>query len=331
MVLRDLWVLILIPVLVGLILFAHRRVREPGILFPNGKALAGLRRSYKTKLIESLFFLRILSSILIVIALARPQWVLEETRVKSEGIDVVLAVDVSTSMLAEDFEVGEKRSSRLDAVREVAREFIRQRKDDRMGMVIFAARAYTACPLTLDHEWILQNLDRIEIGMIEDNTALGSGLASALTRLKESPARGKVVILLTDGRNNAGEIPPLTAAEAARALKVKVYTVGAGSKGLAPYPVRDPFGKKIYKPMPLDIDEDLLKEIASRTESRYFRATDMESLRETFQEIDRIEKTSFEQKGYYEYREYFHLFLIPGLFLLALEIVLKNSILRKIP
>jgi Ca-activated chloride channel homolog len=315
----------------GFILFAKRREKHGGLRFPSGELLNDSRKSYRIRLIDSLVILRTLSSILILMALARPQWILEEVKVKSEGIDIVLAIDVSTSMLAEDFRVGERRASRLDAVKEVAREFIRQRKNDRIGMVIFAGRAYTACPLTLDHEWILENLDRIEIGMVEDNTALGSALSAALTRLKGSPARAKSVILLTDGRNNAGKIPPLTAAAAARALKIRVYAVGAGSKGLAPYPVKDPFGKVIYRPIPLDIDEDLLNQIATRTESRYFRASDTTSLRETFKEIDRLEKTSFEQKIYYEHQECFYLFLIPGLVLLLFEIILKNTVLRKIP
>ncbi|RPJ11150.1 MAG: VWA domain-containing protein, partial [Deltaproteobacteria bacterium] len=231
----------------------------------------------------------------------------------------------------EDFKIGEKRASRFDAVKEVAREFIRHRENDRIGMVLFAGRTYTACPLTLDHEWVLQSLGRIEIGMIEDNTALGLGLSAALNRLKESSAKGKVVILLTDGRNNAGEISPLAAAMAAHALKIKVYTIGAGSKGPAPYPVMDPFGKKTHRLIPLDIDEDLLKQVASRTDSKYFRVTDSASLKETFQEIDRLEKTPLEQKAYYQHQEGFNLFLIPGLLLIFLEVILRNTLLRKIP
>jgi Ca-activated chloride channel family protein len=331
MIFRDPWFLILIPVVAVLIFLAQRRTKQAGLRFSSGELIAGLRESRKVRFSKYLFFLRILCSILFVIALARPQSVLKETVITSEGIDLVLAVDVSTSMLAEDFKIADKKASRLEAIKEMSREFIRQRENDRIGMVIFAAGAYTVCPLTLDHDWVLQNLDRVEIGLIEDNTAIGLGLSAALNRLKESRSKGKVVILLTDGRNNAGDITPLTAATAARVLKIKVYTVGAGSNGLAPYPVTDPFGKTIYRMIPLDLDEDLLNQIASSTGAKYFRAMDIASLKETFLEIDRLEKSPIEQKVYQEYQELFHLFLIPGLVLLCLEIILKNTLLRKVP
>jgi Ca-activated chloride channel family protein len=263
--------------------------------------------------------------------LARPQQILEESKVKTEGIDIVLSVDVSSSMLAEDFNVDSKRINRMEAAKAVIKDFIRNRRGDRIGMVLFAARAYMICPLTLDYEWLLTNLERVDVGLIEDNTAIGSGLSSALNRLKESSARGKAVILLTDGRNNAGRIGPEEAAAAARALKVKVYTIGIGSQGPAPYPAKDPFGKKIYRAIPLDIDEGLLNWIASNTEARYFRASDMTSLKEIFREIDQLEKTPIEEKIYYARVELFHLFLISGMVLLCLEVILRRTILRRIP
>jgi Ca-activated chloride channel family protein len=213
----------------------------------------------------------------------------------------------------------------------VVSEFIRGRQNDRMGIVAFAARAYTVCPLTLDYGWLLQNLERIKIGMIEDGTAIGSGIGSSLNRLKDTKAKGKVVILLTDGRNNAGKLAPLTAAEAARALGVKIYTIGVGTKGLAPYPIKDFFGNTVYQPIRIDIDEDTLIKIAAKTNAKYFRATDTESLRKIYEEIDRLEKTPIEEKGYLEYKELFGLFLIPGLILLFSEVILGNTVLRRLP
>src|SRR5205814_5477045 len=176
--------------------------------------------------------------------------------------------------LAEDFTIGGQRASRLDAVKAVVKEFVTARPEDRVGLVLFAARPYTQCPLTLDHGWLLENLDRAKIGMIEDGTAIGSGLATAVNRLRASTAKSKFVVLLTDGQQNAGRITPETAAEAAAALGIKVYTVGAGTRGLAPFPMQDMFGNKVYRPMAVDIDEDTLQKVAAKANGRYFRATD---------------------------------------------------------
>jgi Ca-activated chloride channel family protein len=243
----------------------------------------------------------------------------------------VLAVDTSTSMLAEDFELGGERENRLVVVKEVMKDFISNRHSDRIGIVAFASGAYTVSPLTLDYGWLIQNLDRVKIGMIEDGTAVGLGVSSALNRLKDTEAKGKVVIVLTDGRNNAGNISPLMAAEAAKALNIKVYTIGAGTKGLAPYPAKDFFGNTVYRQVKIEIDEETLKRIANATDARYFRATDTKSLRSIYDEIDKLETTPIEEKGYTEYKELFHLFLIPGLVLLMLEVILKNTVLRRIP
>ena len=328
---HDPWFLFLIPVAAGLLWLSHRRKKSPGVRFSSGELLRGLHESIRIKLSRNIILLRIFSSLLIVLALARPQTLIEESTRKAGGIDIILAVDVSTSMLAEDFEIGLKRMNRIEAVKGVIKDFVRGRKDDRIGMVVFAARAYPLCPLTRDHEWLLQNLDRAESGMLDDGTALGSGLSSALNRLRYTPAKGKVIILLTDGRNNAGKIDPLAAAAAARALKIKVYTIGAGSKGPAPYPLKDPFGRTIYKPLHLEVDENTLKLIALQTEARYFRATDTTALREIFKEIDRLERTPVEEKVYYARAELFHFFLVPGMVLLFLEFIFRNSFLRKIP
>lgn len=280
---------------------------------------------------SGLIFLRLAALILLIIALSRPQSMLQESSIETEGVDIVLAVDVSTTMLAEDLEAGVSRKSRVNAVKDVVREFINNRHNDRIGIVAFASRAYTVSPLTLDYGWLLQNLDRVKVGLIEDGTAIGSGISTSLNRLKDTQAKSKVVILLTDGRNNAGKISPLTAAEAAEALKIKIYTIGAGTKGLAPFPAKDMFGNKVYQQVKIEIDEELLKQIAGKTHVRYFRATDTKSLRDIYMEINKLEKSHIEEKGYVEYKELFHLFLIPGLALLLLEIILNNTVLRKIP
>lgn len=325
------WFFILLPVLIVLLLFARQKERRPAFHFPSGVMLQGLAPTFRIRLSKGIFLLRIAALILIVTALCRPQEMIEESIIETEGIDIVLAVDTSTSMLAEDFELKGVRTNRLEAVKEVMKEFIGNRTSDRIGIIAFAAKAYTASPLTLDYGWLIGNLERIKIGMIEDGTAIGSGLSSSLSRLKDTETKSKIVILLTDGRNNAGKISPLIAAEAASALGIKVYTVGAGTKGIAPYPDKDLFGNRVYRRVKIEIDEDTLQRIAEKTGARYFRATDTESLRTIYNEIDQLETTPIEEKGYIEYKELFHLFLIPGLLLLLLEIILNNSVLRRIP
>jgi Ca-activated chloride channel family protein len=329
--LQNPWLLILLPVLAVLILLGKRGEALPAFQFSTGELLNGLRTTLRMRLHNGIFVLRIAALFMIVIALSRPQLMLEETSLETEGIDIVLSVDTSTSMLAEDFKLGGKRQNRLEVVKDVVRDFIDNRSSDRIGIVAFASGAYTVSPLTLDYAWLMQNMDRVKIGMIEDGTAIGSGISSALNRLKDTEAKSKVVILLTDGRNNAGRISPLTASEAAAALNVKVYTIGAGSKGPVPYPAKDMFGNTVYRSVRIEIDEDTLKKIAGKTNARYFRATDTESLRSIYKEIDELEKTRIEEKGYTEYEELFHLFLIPGALLLLLEIIMNNTILRRIP
>ena len=264
-------------------------------------------------------------------ALARPRVSLEAAKIQTEGIDIVLAIDCSSSMLAEDFKLDWKRQNRLKVVKDVVKDFIRARKTDRIGMVAFAARAYTVCPLTLDYDWLLKNLERVEIGASHDGTTIGSAISSSLNRLKTTKAKSKVVVLLTDGINNTGKISPLMAAEAAKALRIKIYTIGAGSKGLAPYPMKGPWGQTVYRRVKSQIDETALKKIAQETGGRCFRATDTESLRNIYSEIDSLEKTPVEESGFQQYRELFSRLLIPALVLLMLEIILANTILRKLP
>jgi Ca-activated chloride channel family protein len=325
------WFLVLLPVMIVLVTVARQKERRPSFHFPSGEMIQGLHATSKIKLSRSMFILRIAALALIVIALCRPQQMIEESIIETEGIDIILAIDTSTSMLAEDFELHGKRTNRLEAVKEVVKVFIDNRKSDRIGIIAFGGRAYTVSPLTLDHGWLIQNLERIKIGMNEDGTAIGSGLSSSLSRLKDTETKSRIVILLTDGRNNAGRITPLVAAEAAGALGIKVYTVGAGTKGYAPYPDKGVFGNRVYRRVKIEIDEDTLQKIAERTDARYFRATDINSLKNIYEEIDRLETTPIKEKGYIEYRELFHLVLFPGLLLIILETILNKTILRRIP
>ena len=323
--------LLLLALLPVLLHFLRRQNREVAVRFPTLRPLqiaapvsAAGRRGVLT-------LLRLATLVLLVVALARPQAGTAESQVHREGVDVVLAVDVSGSMLAEDFKLDQERTSRLDAVKSVVREFVTARPEDRIGLVLFAARAYTQCPLTLDHGWLLQNLDRAEVGMIEDGTAVGSALATAVNRLRPSTAKSKFVVLLTDGQQNAGRITPQTAADAAKALDIRVYTIGAGTRGLAPYPAQDVFGNKVYRPVQVDIDEETLQKIAATTGGRYYRATDTDSLREIYAEIDRSEKTTFEAQQFYDYRELYAWLLVPALGLLLAEVGLGETVLRKLP
>lgn len=328
--LHDPWALVLLA-LVPLLLWLQRGRREAAVRYPTlGLArtipYAGVRR-WRWVLLA----LRGLALALLVIALARPQKGKAESAFYGQGIDIVLAVDISGSMLSEDFTLDGHRASRLGVVKSVVKEFVAARAGDRIGLVLFSARPYTQCPLTLDHGWLLQNLARAKIGMIEDGTAIGSALATAAGRLERSDSRSKVIILLTDGQNNAGKISPATAADAVRALGIKVYTIGAGTRGMAPYPTRDLFGNKVYQPIAVDIDEDALKSIAQKTGGAYFRATDTASLKQIYGEINRMEKTTFNAPRYLDYQELYPWLAFPAVALLGLEIGLAHTRLRKLP
>ncbi|MFA4888924.1 MAG: VWA domain-containing protein [Candidatus Omnitrophota bacterium] len=331
MTIHNPFILFLIPAAIAVVLYARKKAAFSGFRFSSGELLAGLKSTFKLRLSRKLIFLRLAALVLIIIALARPQAPVANSKIQAEGVDIVLAVDCSTSMLAEDFSVGGKRQNRLEAVKSVVRDFIKARASDRIAIVAFAARAYTVCPLTLDHGWLLENLQRVKTGLVEDGTAVGSGVASAINRLRGSKAKSKIVILLTDGRNNTGKISPLTAAEAAAALKIKIYTIGAGTKGLAPYPAQDFFGNIVYQQVQIDLDEESLTKIADITKAKYYRATDTESLKAVYKEIDRLEKTPMDELGYLEYNELFVYFLISALALVLIEIILANIFLRRLP
>ncbi len=292
------------------------------------KPISGLSRSRAGRI---LLLLRWFSLALFVIALAQPRLIKGESSSRASGIDIVIALDLSSSMASEDFELNHHRANRLAIAKDVLQKFISQRPADRIGLVAFAGRAYVASPLTFDHDFLLQNLERLQLGMIEDRTAIGSGLTSSLNRLCDLQSKSKIVILMTDGQNNAGKVPPLTAADVAQTLKVKVYTIGVGTRGTAPYPVVDQFGRKGYQQMPVDIDEETLTKVAERTGGKYFRADNSENLRKIYAEIDRLEKTDFEVKKYQQYEELFGWVILAGLFVLLLEIILSQTVWRKLP
>jgi Ca-activated chloride channel family protein len=292
------WLLLLLPIV--LVVDRSRRSGS-SFVFSSEDLVKDLKPTARVRLGKSLIILRITAIALMIIALARPQAILDGSKTVSEGVDIVLDIDTSTSMLAEDFMLGPRRINRFDLVREVVKDFIRKRKDDRIGMVAFAARAYTVCPLTTDYAWLNENLDRVRVGMIEDATAVGSAIASSINRLKNSKTKSKIIILLTDGVNNAGNISPLVAAEAAKALKVKIYTIAVGTKGLSPYPMKDYYGRTVYRNIPIEIDEESLRKIAEITGGKYYLATDTEKLRNIYDEINRLERSNIEHFGYREY------------------------------
>lgn len=330
MAFRDpLW-LLLLPLPIAAAWIAARRPRA-GVRFPSGNGLEPLMRRSQVGWLQVPVLLRAGALALVVLALARPQRGLEQTRTRAEGIDIALAVDVSGSMLAEDFQLHGKRGNRLDAVKEVVREFVSHRPNDRIGLVVFAGRAYTPCPLTLDHGWLLDQLERTQVGMIEDGTAIGSGLAAGLNRLRASKAKSRVIVLLTDGVSNAGTVTPGAAAQLASALGVKVYAVGAGTKGLAPFPVTDPLGRTVYESVKIEVDDEGLTRVAKATGGAYFRATDTEALRRTYERIDAMEKTAVEEPTYLMYQEYYPWFVIPAIALLLLEVGLGQTWLRVLP
>ena len=275
--------------------------------------------------------LRLLAVSCLVIALARPQRVEATAEAQASGIDIVLALDVSGSMEALDFQLGGQPANRLEVAKSVIDRFVAARPDDRIGLVAFAGRPYLVSPLTLDHDWLRQNLGRTRIGLVEDGTAIGTALASSVNRLRAEDGKSRIVVLLTDGVNNAGKIAPETAAEAARALGIKVYTIAAGTSGEAPVPVTDANGRRRIVRARVDVDEETLARVASETGGRFFRATDTDSLARIYEEIDRLEKSPVTVTKYEKAEDLFAWALLPGLGLLLLEGVLANTRLRRLP
>ena len=293
--------------------------------FSSLRAFRGIRHAGRVWLRHVLFALKVLAIVFLVTALARPQSSNSWQTYTSEGIDIVLGLDISTSMLARDFS-----PDRLEAAKEVATKFILERPQDRIGLVVFAGESFTQCPLTTDQAVLVNLLREVQSGMIEDGTALGLGLANAVNRLKDSPAKSKVVILLTDGVNNRGAIAPVTAAELAKTYGIRVSTIGVGTYGEAPYPVPSPFGVQLQN-MRVEIDEDVLRQIATVTGGQYFRATDNSKLEQIYKEIDQLEKSKMEVKHFSKKQEQYFWFGLIGVLLLVGEALLRYTLLRKIP
>lgn len=284
------------------------------------------RKSFKEILLHVVFIMDMAAIALIIIALARPQSSESNSTTNVEGIDIVMAMDISGSMLAEDF-----KPNRLEAAKKVGIDFINGRANDRIGLVVFASESYTQCPMTTDHIVLSRLMTEVKTGIIEDGTAIGDGLSIAISRLKDSDAISKVVILLTDGINNTGSIDPISAAEIAKMFGLRVYTIGVGTNGTAPYPMQDLFGNKRYQQVEVKIDEDMLKQIAEMTGAEYFRATDNSSLDKIYKEIDKMEKSRIEVYEFEKKTEEFYTFAISALLLLAIAFLLRTLVLKVFP
>ncbi len=320
-----LWLFALLPLLVAYYIWRQRQ----GSASIRISSVDGVLKAPKTLrywLRHVPFALRIGALALLIVALARPQGIEENARTNTEGIDIVLAVDVSGSMLARDF-----KPDRITAAKEVASDFIADRTGDRLGLVVFAGEAFTQSPLTPDQGTLQTLLGRVRSGLIEDGTAIGNGLATAINRLRESDAKSKVVILLTDGVNNRGEIAPLTAAEIARAQGIRVYTIGVGTQGTAPYPAVDMFGNRTFVQQKVEIDEKTLRDMAEQTGGRYFRATDKAKLRAIYDEINQLEKSKIEVFSHIIRHEHYLEWVLAALGLLLLEFLLSHLVLNRIP
>ncbi len=316
--------LIIIPLLAIWYIFNCNK-QQAYVRFSDTGFFEKLPKSWKAYLRHSVFVLELAALSLFIIALARPQSSSKKQNVNIEGIDIVLAMDISSSMLAADL-----KPDRLEASKAVASDFVIGRPGDRMGLVVFSGETFTQVPLTTDHGMMLNMLKDMKCGMLEDGTAIGDGLASAVSRLKDSEAISKVVILLTDGDNNAGSIDPSTAAEMAKLFGIRVYTIGAGTRGTAPYPVQTPFGGVKYQQVEVNINESLLQQIANETGGKYFRAESKEKLQQIYDEIDKMERSKIEVSEYKRLHEEFYPFVIWGLILLVLSFILKNTIFKSI-
>ncbi|WP_316789944.1 VWA domain-containing protein [Pedobacter frigoris] len=315
------WLLIIIPLVVGWYFWRNGRLQGT-LKMSSVQGFLKAKRSKLSHLRHYSIVFRSLALVALIFALARPQSALSWQDSTTEGIDIVIATDISGSMLAEDL-----KPNRLEAGKNIAIDFIKDRPNDRIGLVVFSGESFTQCPLTIDHDVLINLFKDINNGMIDDGTAIGMGLATAVNRLKESEAKSKVIILLTDGSNTTGSIPPVTAAEIAKQMNVRVYTVGVGTRGYAPYPVKTPFGIQ-YQKVPVTIDEGVLSNIAKITGGKYFRATNNEKLKAIYQQIDQLEKAKIAVTQYHKKTERFLPFAILALVFLLLEFTLRNTFFK---
>jgi len=319
-----LYFLLLLPLMIFWYIRSFKK-QSPDITFSSLKMFKGLKPGLKERLKHLPFILRTVAIAFVIVALARPQTFSTGENVYTEGIDVAMLLDISGSMLAEDF-----KPNRLEAAKEEIEKFIQGRTTDKIGLVIFAKESFTQCPLTIDYSVLRNLIVDIKSGMLEDGTAIGNAIANGVNRLKDSDAKSKVIILLTDGENNAGEIDPITAAQIAKEFGVRIYAIGVGSKGTAPYPVQTPFGIR-YQQVPVNIDEKTLTEITNLTDGKYFRATSNKRLEEIYKEIDQLEKTKVQITSYRQAKELFYDWVGVALLLLLLELLLVKTYLRRIP
>lgn len=325
------WLLLTLLVLPVAAWLRSKQTVQPAFLYSSVQLVKGITSLNHTSRGKILMRMRYLALALMIVALARPQSPQGDSKIRASGIDIVVALDLSGSMAAEDFTLHGQDVNRLTIEKNVLEEFIDKRPNDRIGLVAFAGQAYIAAPLTLDHNFLLQNLQRLDLHTIPDGTAIGSGLSAALNRLREVKSKSKTVILMTDGVNNAGKVMPLTAAEAAQTFGIKVYTIGVGTRGIARIPGRDAFGNVRYFQQKVDIDEETLTEMAKRTGGKYFRADNTDTLRKIYGEIDKFERTEAEVKKFQQYKELFKWFAVSGLSLFMLELILGNTVWRRLP
>ncbi|HEY4282239.1 MAG TPA: VWA domain-containing protein [Chthoniobacterales bacterium] len=330
-----LFLLLLIPLIAYL---KGKAGAAAAVTFSSTRLLQEIGKSTVSRAGKILRALLLGALALFIVALARPQLGKSLTEVEASGIDIMLVLDVSGSMLTKDFTIGGESATRVDAIREVTRKFIEGRPNDRIGIIAFAGKPYVVSPMTLDHSWLIENLDRVKIGLVEDGTAIGSAMASAANRLTDKKSKSHVLVLLTDGENNAGKIPPKTAAEAVKALNLHFYAIGAGINGIAPAPIytsrgplTDAEGNILYQNQQVEFNETGLREIAQIANGKFFRATDTSSLEDIYRDIDRLEKSTVSVKKYQEYRDLFPVCIMGAAGLLLGQILLSQTIWKKLP
>jgi Ca-activated chloride channel family protein len=320
--------LLLLPVIA---FWLGRKGRVAAVEYSSAAVAREVARETRSRAGRWMILVPLLAAALFIVGLARPQMASGTTEVQASGVDLMLAIDVSGSMQSLDYKVDDKPVSRVDTVKAAVAKFIDARPDDRLGLIEFSAEPYLISPLTLDHDWLSQGLERVNTGTIPDGTAIGDAIAMCVNRLRDQPSKSKVIVLLTDGCNNMGKVPPLLAAQAAKALGVKIYTIGAGVRGEAPFPTKDAFGQTHIVMVPSDVDEDTLGKIAQMTGGQFFRATDTEKLNETYAQIDRMEKTTRTIKRYEHVTELFAWAVVPGLLVLGTGFWLEQTRFRRLP
>ncbi len=323
-----LWLMGLLPIVM---LWRGRRGPIAAIEYSDVGLARDVARRSRSRIGVLVWLLPILAGVLMIVALARPQRDHSRTQVTANGIDIVLGLDVSGSMQALDFEINNQRVNRIEVVKSVVSKFIDERPDDRIGLIAFAGAPYLVSPITLDHDWLQQNLERVNIGSADDGTAIGSAIAAGVNRLRMTTAKSKVVILLTDGVNNTGKISPIAAAEAAKAMGVKVYTIGVGVRGKAPIPVKDEAGRMHLIMAQVDVDEKTLQAVAEMTGGKFYRATDTDSLQKIYEQINRFEKSAQTVQKFEHVEELYPWALIPALGILGLGLILQQTRLRRLP